>query len=164
MFEQAQILLDVTIALILGGILGLEREWKQKPAGFRTNMIISGSAALLVSLGRVVIVDFNQLIQPDGLGVDPIRMVHAVVVGVSFIGAGTILKSSSSQVVRYLTTAATILMAAGIGISIALKQYWLGIGTTLILVTINYLFGYLNKFISQKSDYNSNFQKDDSTG
>lgn len=159
MYEQAQILLDVTIALILGGILGLEREWKQKPAGFRTNMIIAGSAALLVSLGRIVIIDFNQFIQADGLGVDPIRMVHAVVVGVSFIGAGTILKSSSSQVVRYLTTAATILMAAGIGISIALKQYWLGIGTTLILVTINYLFGFFNKFISKKSEYDSDYKK-----
>ena len=155
MLEQAQILLDVTIALILGGILGLEREWKQKPAGFRTNMIIAGSAALLVSLGRVVIVDFNQFIPPDGLGVDPVRMVHAVVVGVSFIGAGTILKSTSNQVVRYLTTAATILMAAGIGISIALKQYWLGIGTTFILIIINYLFGYLNQFIREKSDHGS---------
>lgn len=100
----------------MGGILGLEREWKQKPAGFRTNMIITGSAALLVSLDRVVI----------------------VVVGVSFIGAGTILKSSSDQVVRYLTTTATILIAAGIGISIALKQYWLGVETTFILVIINY--------------------------
>ena len=160
MYEQAQILLDVTIALILGGILGLEREWKQKPAGFRTNMIISGSAALLVSLGRIVIIDFNQLIQPEGLGVDPIRMALAVLVGVRFIGAGTILKSSSSQVVRYLTTAATILMAAGIGISIALKQYWLGVGTTFILVIVNYLFGYLNKLISKKSDYDSEYKKE----
>ena len=99
MYEQAQILLDVTIALILGGILGLEREWKQKPAGFRTNMIISGSAALLVSLGRI-------------------------------------------------------------GISIALKQYWLGIGTTFILVIVNYLFGYLNKLISKKSDYDSEYKKE----
>ena len=155
MIDQAQILLDVSIALILGGILGLEREWKQKPAGFRTNMIISGSAALLVSLGRIVILDFNQVIEPDEMSADPIRMLHAVVVGVSFIGAGTILKSTSNQVVRYLTTAATILMAAGIGITIALKQYYLGIGITLILVIINYLFGYINKLIEDKSDYES---------
>ncbi len=152
MIEQSFILIDVAIALILGGILGLEREWKNKPAGLRTNMIISGSAALLVSLGRVVILDFNQITEPGEIGVDPIRMVHAVVVGVSFIGAGTILKSSSDQMVRYLTTAATILMSAGIGIAISLKQYVLGIGVTILLVIVNYSFSYFNKYISEISN------------
>lgn len=151
MIEQFQILFDVCIALVLGGILGLEREWKQKPAGFRTNMIIAGSAALLVSLGRVIILDFNEVLGPNEMGADPIRMLHAVVVGVSFIGAGTILKSTSNQIVRYLTTAATILMAAGIGITIALKQYYLGVGITLILVIINYLLGFLSNYIEEKS-------------
>jgi len=51
-------------------------------------------------------------------------------------------------------------MAAGIGISIALKQYWLGVGTTFILVIVNYLFGYLNKLISKKSDYDSEYKKE----
>jgi putative Mg2+ transporter-C (MgtC) family protein len=63
---QSYILLDVGIALILGGILGVEREWKKKPAGLKTNMIIAGSAALLVSLGRVVISDFSQIIDTNG--------------------------------------------------------------------------------------------------
>lgn len=158
--EQLVIMADITLALILGGILGIEREWKKKPAGLRTNMIIAGSAALLVSLGRIIIGDFNQLIMSDGLGVDPIRMLHAVVVGVSFIGAGTILKSKDENVVRYLTTAATILMAAGIGISIALKQYLLGIGVTFILMIVNFLFGFLTKFISEKSDYDEPYKND----
>jgi putative Mg2+ transporter-C (MgtC) family protein len=58
---QSYILMDVCIALVLGGILGLEREWKRKPAGLKTNMIIAGSAALLVSLGRVVVTDFGTI-------------------------------------------------------------------------------------------------------
>ncbi|HBX67464.1 MAG: magnesium transporter [Balneola sp.] len=151
--------MDVGIALILGGILGFEREWKRKPAGLKTNMIISGSAALLVSLGRVVIEDFSQIIETQGMGVDPIRMVHAVIVGVSFIGAGTILKSSSETVVRYLTTAATILMAAGVGVSIALKQYWLGVGVTFLLVVVNFLFGMLTSYIAEISDYESPYSE-----
>lgn len=69
--EQVHILIDVTIALCLGGILGVEREWKKKPAGLKTNMIIAGSAALLVSLGRVIIQDFGQFVAGEGLGVDP---------------------------------------------------------------------------------------------
>lgn len=155
LLAQSYILMDVSIALVLGGILGLEREWKQKPAGLRTNMIIAGSAALLVSLGRVVVNDFSTLAETESFGVDPIRMLHAVIVGVSFIGAGTILKSTSKTRVRYLTTSATILMAAGIGISIALKQYILGVGATFILVTINFLFTKLNKMIYKASDYES---------
>lgn len=149
--SQSYILLDVTIALILGGILGLEREWKQKPAGLRTNMIIAGAAALFVSLGRVVVIDFSSLIDIDGLGVDPIRMLHAVIVGVSFIGAGTILKSTAGTTVKYLTTSATILMSAAIGISISLKQYYLGVGATFILIIINYLFSKLDLYIHQWS-------------
>ncbi|MBO6585234.1 MAG: MgtC/SapB family protein [Gracilimonas sp.] len=151
--------MDVSIALILGGVLGLEREWKQKPAGLRTNMIIAGSAALLVSLGRVVVQDFGTLAATESFGVDPIRMLHAVIVGVSFIGAGTILKSTSKTMVRYLTTSATILMAAGIGISIALKQYMLGAGATVILVTVNFLFTRLNKWVYKISDYESPYSK-----
>lgn len=159
LIAQSYILLDVSIALALGGILGLEREWKQKPAGLRTNMIIAGSAALLVSLGRVVVTDFSQLAASESYGVDPIRMLHAVIVGVSFIGAGTILKSTSKTMVRYLTTSATILMAAGIGISIALKQYLLGIGATLILVMVNFLFTKLNKYINQISSYENPYNQ-----
>jgi putative Mg2+ transporter-C (MgtC) family protein len=159
LIAQSYILLDVSIALALGGILGLEREWKQKPAGLRTNMIIAGSAALLVSLGRVVVTDFGQLAASESYGVDPIRMLHAVIVGVSFIGAGTILKSTSKTMVRYLTTSATILMAAGIGISIALKQYLLGTGATLILVMVNFLFTKLNKYINQISSYENPYNQ-----
>lgn len=157
LLTQSYILLDVGIALVLGGILGVEREWKQKPAGLKTNMIIAGSATLLVSLGRVVILDFSQLVEVEGLSVDPIRMVHAVVVGVSFIGAGTILKSTSETVVRYLTTAATILMSAGIGVSIALKQYVLAVGVTFLLIIVNFLFGFLGKYIAKISEYEGHY-------
>ncbi|MEX0722166.1 MAG: MgtC/SapB family protein [Balneolaceae bacterium] len=150
---QAYILLDVTIALALGGALGLEREWRKKPAGLRTNMIIAGSAAMLIALGRVVILDFQELMVAQGFGVDPIRMLHAVIVGVSFIGAGTILKSTEGTTVKYLTTAATILMAAAIGMSIGLKQYILGIGSTFIIIVVNYLFSRLNKYIHKISTY-----------
>src|SRR5690554_3054273 len=111
---QLFILVDVAIALILGGILGAEREWKNKPAGLRTNMIIAGAAALFVSLGRIIVVDYTGLGTAEEFSVDPIRMLHAVIVGVSFIGAGTILKSNEESTIKYLTTSATILMAAAI--------------------------------------------------
>lgn len=153
--NQAIILIDVIIALLLGGILGAEREWKRKPAGLRTNMIIAGSAALFVALGRVIVVDYTGLSTQDEFGVDPdpIRMLHAVIVGVSFIGAGTILKSNQGSTIKYLTTSATILMAAAIGISVALKQYALAVSTAFIVLFINYIFDGINRFIHQHSDF-----------
>lgn len=159
--KQLFILVDVTIALLLGGILGAEREWKRKPAGLRTNMIIAGAAALFVSLGRVIVQDFTTLGTEDQFGVDPVRMLHAVIVGVSFIGAGTILKSNDESTIRYLTTSATILMAAAIGISVALKQYLLASATTLIVILVNFIFNSINRYIHQMSDFKSPYDKED---
>ena len=114
------ILLDVFIACALGGALGYEREQKNKPAGFRTNMFIAAGAALLLSLGRYIANSMELEIDPAAMGVDPTRIIHAIIVGVSFIGAGTILKSSDQHTIKYLTTAATILFSAGVGMCVAL--------------------------------------------
>ncbi len=145
-------LLDILIAAVLGGIIGFEREWLQKPAGLRTNMIISAASAFFIILGRVIIVDFDAYIVPEGAGVDPIRMLHAVIVGVSFLGAGTILKGVNGEEVKYLTTSATILMASAIGISVALKQYWLAVGATILVLVINKIFHYVGEVIAKKSN------------
>jgi putative Mg2+ transporter-C (MgtC) family protein len=134
---QLFVLLDVLIAVLLGGVIGYERERKNKPAGLRTHMIISGSAALIYALNEVLINHFNASIKNDALGIDPTRIIHAIIVGVSFIGAGTILKSKQKDQVHNLTTAATILLSATVGISVAMKQYILAVGITLILLLIN---------------------------
>lgn len=134
---QLFVLLDVLIAFILTGLIGYERELANKPAGFRTNMIIGGAAALLVSLGKIMVLYYENE-NLTRLNVDPVRIIEAIIVGISFIGAGTILKSESEEKVQYLTTAATILFSAGIGISVALKSYFLAVGLTLLILIINY--------------------------
>ena len=143
---QLFILLDVLIAAILCGIIGIEREKADKPAGFRTNMLIGASAALLVSLGRVIIKSYDETIESGFLEADPIRIIQAIVIGVSFIGAGTILKDTSSSHIRFLTTSATVLLSAGIGITIAVHQYILGVGITLLVLIINAIIKYLYKY------------------
>ncbi len=137
LIPQLWILLDVLIAVILGGILGYERESKDKPAGFRTNMLIAGASALLLSLGKVVVNEMEVSISDTALGVDPTRIIHAIIVGVSFIGAGTILKSRDENTIHYLTTAATILLSSSAGMAVALKQYVVAVGITLLGVIIN---------------------------
>jgi putative Mg2+ transporter-C (MgtC) family protein len=139
MEEQLIHLAHILGAAILGGIVGLERESKDKPAGFRTNMIISSACAMLVILGQTVVVQYltNQNIPHDQVESDPIRIIQAIVIGVSFIGAGSILKSPKSKNILYLTTAATILLSASIGIAIALRMYILGVGITVLILIIN---------------------------
>ncbi len=147
------VLLDVFIAAILGGIVGFEREWQKKPAGLRTNMIIAAASAFFINLGRFVVVDFQGLIPvEDFFGADPIRIVYATILGVSVLGAGTILKTADGTDIKYLTTSATILMASAIGMSVALKQYVLAAGATLLLLVINRLFSYIGNAIAKKRE------------
>lgn len=134
---ELYILLDVFIATILTAFVGVERESAHKPAGIKTNMIVGGASCLIVAL-TVPLVEFIESYNPAELiRTDPIRVLEAVVLGVSFIGAGTIIKQGRGQVVG-LTTAATLLYCCAIGISTALKQYILAGGVTLLVIAINY--------------------------
>lgn len=136
---QLWILLDVFIACLLSGAIGYEREVHSKPAGFRTHMIVGGASALLVGLADVSIyVNLPQY--KEVLDVDPIRIIQAIIIGISFIGAGTILKSSDDKHVSYLTTSATILFSSGLGICVSLHQYILAVGVTILVVLINNVF------------------------
>ncbi len=137
--QQLWLLLDVLIAMALGGMIGFEREKHDKPAGFRTNIIIAGASALLLSLGYYIADSMEYNLNDEALGVDPTRIIHAIIVGVSFIGAGTILKSSKEDTVKYLTTSATILMSSATGICVALHLYLLAAGATLLTLIVNTL-------------------------
>lgn len=137
--NQLWSLLDVFIACILSGIVGYERGMHHKPAGFRTQMIVGGASALLVRLADVS-VDRYEMMHRDVLDVDPIRVIQAIIIGISFIGAGTIVKQKGEKDIAYLTTAATILFSAGIGIGVGLRQYILSVGVTILVVLVNSIF------------------------
>lgn len=150
---QLSIFVDVLVATVLTAFIGLEREKAHKPAGIRTNMIIGGATALIVSL-TVPLVDFIDKYNPSEIiTTDPIRVLEAIVVGVSFIGAGTIVKARAEERVIGLTTAATMLYCCGIGVCTALKQYVLAVGVTVLVIVINYAV----KLLAQKV---ANLEKD----
>ncbi|MCB1741621.1 MAG: MgtC/SapB family protein [Gammaproteobacteria bacterium] len=122
--------------MFLGGLVGFEREQLNRPAGFRTHIIVAGAAALLVLLTDVLITHFSVEQYGESLRTDPIRIVEAVVTGVSFLGAGTIFTSGKGHTVKGLTTAAALLLSAAIGIAVALHQYVLAVGTTLLALVV----------------------------
>ena len=147
---QLEIVGEVALAMLLGGVIGFEREVADKPAGFRTQMLVAGAACLLVGLADAMMLRFLAEGKTNVTG-DPIRIVEAIVAGVSFLGAGTIFRKDASEQVQGLTTAASILLCAAVGISIALRQYVLAIGATILaLIVLRGLTG-IEKWMAKKA-------------
>lgn len=108
--DEPQIALRFLLASILGGIIGLEREIKQRPAGLRTNMLTSLAAAVFTVVTFEI---YHRLGSKSGS--DPIRVLEAVTAGVAFLAAGTIIQSRGN--VEGLTTGAGMWMASAIGVA-----------------------------------------------
>ncbi len=132
------VIFRVCLAMILGGILGIERGRKHRPAGFRTYM--------LVCLGTTVVMMTNQYAYEQfGVG-DPVRMGAQVISGIGFLGAGTIIVTGHNQV-RGLTTAAGLWAAACIGLAIGIGFYEGaiigGLAVILIMICFHWVDGLL---------------------
>lgn len=112
-------LIRCLLSVLLGGVIGLEREYKQKPAGIKTHVLISLGAMALTYLS------FH-----FSLSGDPGRIAAQVVSGIGFIGAGTILQSR--QMVQGLTTAATLWMVASVGMLVGAGMYVFAVTITLV--------------------------------
>lgn len=128
MIAEVWLLGRVLIAAMAGGVLGLERESENRSAGLRTHMLVAASSALFVGLAQLLILGFGDE-AGQALRTDPIRVIEAVVAGVAFLGAGTIFVSGNEHRVRGLTTAASLLLAAGIGTAAALEAWVLVAGS-----------------------------------
>ncbi len=121
---RADLLLQLVLAVLLGGVIGLERELKGKPAGLRTNILIGIGAATFTHLSLSV---------SAGHG-DPGRIAAQILTGVGFIGAGTILHTRGS--VTGLTSAATIWVVAAIGMALGMGLYYEAVGATVLVMAV----------------------------
>jgi len=128
--EEVILVGKVAAAMALAGVIGFEREADGKAAGFRTHMLVGGAAALLVGSADLLIDRFGAD-AGNAMRTDPIRVVEAIVAGVSFLGAGTIFVSGDDRV-RGLTTAASLLMVAGVGVIVAVEAWIVALGVTLL--------------------------------
>jgi putative Mg2+ transporter-C (MgtC) family protein len=124
--EITRITLRLLLAATLGSLLGFEREQQGKSAGVRTHMLVALGAALFVLIPQQAWVSHADLT----------RVIQGVVVGVGFLGAGTILKSSNEEAVKGLTTAAGIWLTAAIGIAAGLGREASAVLSTLLALII----------------------------
>lgn len=160
MITQLFILADILFAAFLAGLVGLERGQKNKPTGMRTHMIVGSAAALLISLGQTLASTFEGGKMEDAVRTDPIRIIEAIIVGISFIGGGAILKMPNEAKVANLSSAASLLLSAGIGISVALHQYILSVGVTILILVMNIVLGKL-EVILYKGKFNKYHNNED---
>lgn len=153
---QLAILGRAALAALLGGAIGVEREISDKPAGLRTQIIVCTAAALLVPLGDVLLAGYKDSSFDKTVQSDPIRIVQAIIAGIAFLGAGTILRRGKAEKVEGLTTAASLLLTASVGIAVALGQYILAVGATLltlgVLVALHPIEHWLLERFSNKTD------------
>ncbi|MGZ5568300.1 MAG: MgtC/SapB family protein, partial [Limisphaerales bacterium] len=110
-------LLQSAVAVLLGGVVGWERERASKGAGLRTHMLVCLAATVFMRVGDFLMVHANANQDHVTLRTDPIPLISAIVTGVSFLGAGTIFRDRNVQRAHGLTTAASLLIVATIGIS-----------------------------------------------
>ncbi len=135
------------LALICGGVIGLNRAMNKRPAGFRTH--------ILVCLGATLVMLTNQyMVDILGLATDPARLGAQVVTGVGFLGAGTILMRGGGRKVEGLTTAAGLWVCACIGLALGIGFYSAAIITTLLV------FLSLTVFMKFAEDIYKPFNKD----
>ena len=128
--------LRLLVAGMLGVLIGLEREYRAKEAGYRTHFLVALGSALIMIVSQYGFRDVLQL--GDNVRFDPARLAAQVVTGIGFIGAGTIILQK--QVVRGLTTAAGIWATAGIGLAVGAGMYGLGVlATVLVLLGLEVL-------------------------
>lgn len=147
---QLRVLAYVGLAMLLGAVIGIEREIEDKPAGLRTHMLVAGAATLFVALGDVMVRRFSVGLGSELVRSDPVRIIEAVVTGVGFLGAGTIVLRRAKDQVEGLTTAASILFTAAVGVCVALSQLVLAVGATVLaLITLRGL-GVLEKRLRQR--------------
>jgi putative Mg2+ transporter-C (MgtC) family protein len=144
--QDRQHLLRVVIrllaAMILGGIIGIQRERSGKSAGFRTHMMVCLGTAVFVITCSSVGMEFDAMS----------RVIQGLVTGIGFIGAGTILKLDKEEEIIGLTTAAGIWMTAAIGITIGLGAVGIGLMCTVLALVILALAQPFEDFFQKRRD------------
>jgi putative Mg2+ transporter-C (MgtC) family protein len=129
-----EVALRLLLAVIAGGLVGFEREWRRKPAGLRTHMMVCLGAATFT----LVTLQLHHELRMDGSGLtrlDPLRLVQGVVGGIGFLGAGAIIQGGGS--VRGLTTAGGLWLVGALGVAIgcgALGTAGVGLGLALVVL------------------------------
>ena len=131
-------LIKLLISMLLGGIIGMEREFHERPAGFRTNVLICLGSTVFTLISLAIGLRFNQ---------DPGRIAAQIVNGIGFLGAGAILRDGLK--ITGLTTAATIWLVSAMGMAVGYGYWSLAIGTAGAALLVEFILAKLENVITR---------------
>lgn len=127
--SHGELLLRMVLAAVLGGLVGLEREWHNHAAGFRTHILVCLGSALIMLLS---IYGFSEFVNEPNVRIDPARLAAQVISGIGFLGAGAILRNGSA--ISGLTTAASVWVVAAIGLCVGAGFLYPAVFCTLMVL------------------------------
>ena len=140
-----QDLVPMLVSTLLGTLVGWERQMGRKPAGLRTHTLVCMGSTLFVLLTRHAVEAFG-----GAHNVDPTRIIHGVVTGVGFLGAGTIMRQEG--LVHGLTTAAGVWMVAAIGVAVGCEAYVLAASGAVLSLVVLKGYRWIERLLARGSD------------
>ncbi|MBO5305307.1 MAG: MgtC/SapB family protein [Clostridia bacterium] len=143
-FNTVSIAVRLAVAMICGGIIGLEREHKRRAAGFRTHILVCVGSAMTPMIGEYLLT--LRAVSPENFAADPLRLAAQVIAGMGFIGAGTIIVTRRRQV-KGLTTAAGLWTAAIVGIAAGAGCYIEALFACLLVLFTELVFSKIEYFL-----------------
>ena len=155
--ENLEIFGQLLLAVVLGSLIGMERELAKKKAGMRTFALVALGSCLFSIISKLAFKEFWGV-----PGFDPSRIASQVVVGIGFIGAGSIIFYQSN--IRGLTTAAGLWVSAAIGMAIGFKLYAIGIFAALLTILVLVLLWMFEVKIVKKTAFIRNGEESDLSG
>lgn len=124
--QLTRVMLRLVVALLLGALIGWERERRDSPAGLRTHMLVALGAAVFVLVPQLAGADLAELS----------RVLQGVIAGIGFLGAGAVLKLDDVRQIRGLTTAASIWATSAVGVTVGMGREGTALLTTLLVVVV----------------------------
>ncbi|MGD1876538.1 MAG: MgtC/SapB family protein [Kiloniellaceae bacterium] len=150
-FQTSTPLLEIAsrlaLAIVFGGAIGIDREFRQKAAGLRTHILVSLAAAIFTLITFEIFFEMNEVMESPNS--DAIRIIEAVTAGVAFLAAGTIIQSGGA--VQGLTTGASMWLAGAVGLACGGGFYAIAVIGTVLALTVLYLLGKLEAYLTRHS-------------
>jgi len=152
MITENSVILKLTLSVLLGGLIGFERQMHRRTAGLRTNILVCLGSCLVMLVSQYIFEIYKNVVI-----VDPSRIAASIITGIGFLGAGAIIRARDQEVVRGLTTAACLWVVAGIGMAIGCGFYSASLVTTALTLIVLFFLRYLEGMLFQK-------EKEDNSG
>lgn len=143
-----EIAVSLVLAVVFGGAIGMDREYRQKAAGLRTHILVSLAAAIFTLITFEIFFEMSEVMEePRG---DAIRIIEAVTAGVAFLAAGTIIQSGGA--VQGLTTGASMWLAGAVGLACGGGFYVIAVMGTVLALAVLFLLGKLEARVAPSKD------------